>query len=615
MRFLKFRSLIVIIVAALFTGGAWAGDKKVALVIGNSRYAHAVALANPADDARLMAATLRRTGFDVVEGIDLGYAAMRDAINRFTENAYDANVALVYYAGHGMQVNGKNYLVPIDAELTAAAHLRTRTVQIDDFLAALPPDPAVGIVILDACRDNPLSRTMASFFPQNRSNSVVGLAPIDIKPADVGTGGILIAYATDPGAVAFDGKGVNSPYTIALARHLAVPGLEIQSALTRVRSEVTAETSGRQRPWHNASLGREVFLGGEPPKPQANVAAAPAQPPAQSLTGQGPSAWDIEQRIWDEASKRNTMAHYEAYLKQFPNGSFAYLARLNMEQLNGSGAAVSSPEPPRSTGAEPSKTALSSVQPVAPPAAAPVVQQPAPPKGQTQSAAATPSTPAPAGQDVGTELTEAAIGLRFEDRVDLQQRLVALGFELGKSDGSFGAKTRAALADWQSRNGLPRTAFLTPEQVRKLIDETQPLMEEFRLRQAGSEAKSAAKPPKRSETGKSVESVKDRKRQVSSARQASKPPAPRQASRSSTSRYKTCSNVWGSFQVPADQACSAGADNIYLTPSRKKPSAPPKEVRKKAGGKWKTCSNVWGSFQVPANQACKQGNETQYLTP
>ncbi|RUT93626.1 hypothetical protein EOD23_34335, partial [Mesorhizobium sp. USDA-HM6] len=248
-----------------------AGSNRVALVIGNSKYVYAPALPNPAGDARLMADVLRKAGFNVIEGVDLDYAGMRDRLNKFTEASYDADTALIYYAGHGMQVNGKNYLIPVDAELTAPAHLKTRTIQIDELLAALPPDPAVGIVILDACRDNPLARTLAASLPKSRSTTAPGLAPIDVSSADVGSGGVLIAFATDPGAVSYDGNGANSPYTMSLARHLAEPGVEIQSALTRVRGEVTAETDGRQRPWHNASLGREVFIG-----PQAPPAAGPA---------------------------------------------------------------------------------------------------------------------------------------------------------------------------------------------------------------------------------------------------------------------------------------------------------------------------------------------------
>ena len=116
----------------------------------------------PANDARLIASTLRNAGFEVIEGVDQDNAGMHSLISQFTEQSYDADLAVIFYAGHGMQVDGKNFLIPVDAELTSPAYLKTRTVQIDDFMAALPPDPAVGVIILDACRDNPLARTLAA---------------------------------------------------------------------------------------------------------------------------------------------------------------------------------------------------------------------------------------------------------------------------------------------------------------------------------------------------------------------------------------------------------------------------------------------------------------------
>lgn len=439
------------------------GAKRVALVIGNSKYVHAVELPNPANDAHLIASTLRNAGFEVIEGVDQDNAGMHSLISKFTEQSYDAALAVIFYAGHGMQVDGKNFLIPVDAELTSPAYLKTRTIQIDDFMAALPPDPAVGVIILDACRDNPLARTLAASLPKTRSLGS-GLAPIEAKSEGVGTGGILIAYATDPGAIAFDGNGVNSPYSTALARHLTEPGIEIQSALTRVRGEVTETTQGRQRPWHNASLGREVFIG----KPV--VAAAPAAKPATDAAGAAvaaapalvvgePPSWEVEQRLWDEASKRNTAPFYEAYLEQFPNGRFATVARLNIDALKD-------------------------------------------PKAQEREVAALDAAEANPGSAVrtsvgisddmkkvlGTEATENAIGLDRQGRIDLQLRVEALGNELGRVDGNIGAKTRQAIGDWQEENGLPPTTFLTREQLAFLEIQTDPMMEAVRAKHEADQA-------------------------------------------------------------------------------------------------------------------------------
>ncbi|WP_095199101.1 caspase family protein [Mesorhizobium carmichaelinearum] len=473
--FAVFLSGIILVFLAGFGAEAAAPDaKRVALVIGNSNYVHAVTLPNPANDARLIASTLRNAGFEVIEGIDQDNAGMHSLISRFTEQAYDADLAVIFYAGHGMQVDGKNYLIPVDADLTSPAYLKTRTIQIDDFMAALPPDPAIGVIILDACRDNPLARTLAASLPKSRSTSLgTGLAPVEARSDGVGTGGLLIAYATDPGAIAFDGDGTDSPYSTALARHLTEPGVEIQSALTRVRGEVTETTQGRQRPWHNASLGREVFLG------KSVAAATPAANPvadasnAAATSAPGPVAndspsWEVEQRLWDEAVKHNSGPFYQAYLDQFPNGRFATVARLNIDELNDPNAQNRQ------------VAALDTNQANA---------------GSGSAERTSVSVPNEMKQTPGTELTESAIGLDRQGRIDLQLRLEALGNEIGRIDGTLGSQTREAIGIWQSDNGLPQTTYLTREQLAFLVIQSDPMMEAVRAGYAADQAR-AAQPKK-----------------------------------------------------------------------------------------------------------------------
>ncbi len=515
--------------ASLLQSSAFAADgNRVALVIGNGKYAHVPTLANPANDARLMAEVLRNARFNVIEGIDLDYAALHDRLNSFTEASYDAELALIYYAGYGLQVDGKNYLVPVDAELTAPAHLKTRTVRIDELIAALPPAPAVGVIILDACRENPLARTLAASLPKGRSNTAPGLAPISITTTEAGNGRMLIAYATDPGAVCDDGRGANSLYATALARHFAEPGLEIQTALARVRSDVTDETNGRQRPWYNASLGREIVI--EPAAPAVAAAQPPATPaPPASATsssavvpppGTDSRAWEIERRVWDEASKRNTIAHYQAYLRQFPNGAFADLARLNLEQLKGNPPVVAN------TQSDTSK-----------PAAAP----------EPPAATANPEN------DTGTELTESAIGLDREGKIDLQERLLAIGYNPGNADGNLGAATRRAIGVWQKENNLPQTTFLTRKQYVRLQLDTDVAVQSYRARRA-SEAEGNKLQGATSQAGKTEPVV------------GARPARPRLAARSKAalathapsarkSRFRNCSGIDGPFQVPASQKC------------------------------------------------------------
>ncbi|MDX8478349.1 caspase family protein [Mesorhizobium sp. VK24D] len=513
----------------LQAGALAAGNNRVALVIGNSKYVYAPALPNPAGDARLMAEVLRKAGFNVIEGVDLDYAGMRDRLNKFTEASYDADTALIYYAGHGMQVNGKNYLIPIDAELTAPAHLKTRTVQMDELLAALPPDPAVGIVILDACRDNPLARTLAASLPKSRSTTAPGLAPIDVSGSEVGTGGVLIAFATDPGAVSYDGNGANSPYTMSLARHLAEPGVEIQSALTRVRGEVTAETDGRQRPWHNASLGREVFIGPQAPPPaapapQPSATETPAEPPGADARG-----WEIEQRVWDEASKRNTLAHYEAYLQQFPRGAFADLARLNIDQLK---------KPPISVGNTP------------------IVANTKNDASRSATVAQSPAETANPDSDAGTELTESAIGLDRQAKIELQERLLAIGYDLDEADGDFGIKTRQAIGRWQQENRLPPTTFLTPKQYARLKLDTDDALKNYRAQRA-SEAEAKKQESATSQKTEKPQPVVRAKPRREQQREAANPRPTQKAGKPAQrkSGYRTCSGIDGTFEVPASQRC------------------------------------------------------------
>ncbi|MDX8514026.1 caspase family protein [Mesorhizobium captivum] len=485
----------ILFVLAAFSAEAATPEaaKRVALVIGNSKYLNAVPLPNPANDAQLIASTLRNAGFDVIEGVDQDNQGMHSLISRFTEESYNADLAVIFYAGHGMQVDGKNYLIPVDAELTSPAYLKTRTVQIDEFMAALPPDPAVGVIILDACRDNPLARTLAASLPKSRSLGA-GLAPVEAKADGVGTGGVLIAYATDPGAIAFDGNGVDSPYSLALAKHLTEPGVEIQSALTRVRGEVTEATQGRQRPWHNASLGREVFLG--KPAEAAPVAAPVADAAkttaaaAPALVASEPPSWEVEQRLWDEASKKNAIPFYEAYLEQFPNGRFATVAKLNIDQLkdpkagNKQVAALDANEANANAGS----AVRTSV-------------------GITDAMKQTP----------GTEQTEGAIGLDRDGRIDLQLRIEALGNELGQVDGNIGPRTRQAIGVWQGKNGLPQTTYLTGDQLAFLVIQTDPMMDAIRAKNAADQARAAApKKPvvQKTRTLKPVAEKPRRKQQV-----------------------------------------------------------------------------------------------------
>jgi hypothetical protein len=239
------------------TGPAAAPGARVALVIGNGAYVNADPLRNPSNDANAVAGVLRQIGFDVVQGVDLNRLGLEEKIRDFMRRALKARVALLFYSGHGMQVDGKNYLIPVDAKLTEPSDLFFETVEIDKTLDTLADPSRTTIILLDACRDNPMAKRFIRRLPgATRSASVPsGLAAYSA----VGTG-TLIAYATAPGQTALDGKGANSPFTTSLVKYLRVPGLEIRQLLTRVRADVAAATDNQQIPWDNSSLMGDVYL-------------------------------------------------------------------------------------------------------------------------------------------------------------------------------------------------------------------------------------------------------------------------------------------------------------------------------------------------------------------
>jgi tetratricopeptide (TPR) repeat protein len=228
--------------------------RKVALVIGNSAYKHAGTLPNPTNDARDLAAALRKLGFDVVEGRDLDRPGMDGAIRQFSRKLDGADLAIFFYAGHGMQVAGKNYLVPIDAKLERPGDLNFDTVDVALVLAQMESENRVNLIFLDACRDNPLARSLSRSMGTRSSSVGNGLAQIQ---SAVGT---MIAYATQPDNVALDGDGKNSPFTTALLKHIVTPGLDIGTVMRRVRTDVIAATKQKQVPWDHSSLTNDVIL-------------------------------------------------------------------------------------------------------------------------------------------------------------------------------------------------------------------------------------------------------------------------------------------------------------------------------------------------------------------
>ena len=250
----KIAALACVIVSLLMSQAALAA-KRNALVIGNSAYQFADPLANPVNDARAMATQLERLGFETYVGTDLDKMSMDLLLRDFAKAARTGEVNLFFYAGHGMAVDGRNYLVPIDAQFEDETALDFEAVSVDFITKQMSYADAVNLVFLDACRDNPLSRSLSS---GTRSVAVQnGLAEMKIPSAGKG---MAIAFATSPGEVALDGEGNNSPFTTALLEHIDSPNTDITEVFSRVTGDVYESTNQMQRPWLNVSLTGSVML-------------------------------------------------------------------------------------------------------------------------------------------------------------------------------------------------------------------------------------------------------------------------------------------------------------------------------------------------------------------
>ncbi|MBN9270958.1 MAG: caspase family protein, partial [Mesorhizobium sp.] len=226
---------------------------RIALVIGNSAYKNANRLLNPRNDSKAVAAKLKGLGFQVIEGEDLDKPAMDRTVQQFEDAVVGARVALLFYAGHGMQYQGHNYLIPIDARLETASSVNFETVGVDQILAAMSDPGRVGIAMLDSCRDNPLARKFSRNLPR------AFLVGNGMAMTGTDAGGLLIAFATAPDQNASDGDGEHSPFTQALLDNMAAKSTEIGLMLKRVRQEVIHLTNNEQQPWESSSIG-EFYL-------------------------------------------------------------------------------------------------------------------------------------------------------------------------------------------------------------------------------------------------------------------------------------------------------------------------------------------------------------------
>ena len=412
-------TLIVSLFCLIFTANAAKADRRVAFVVGNGTYKNVAQLPNPPIDAKAMASVLRNVGFEVVEGSNLTRDAMTEKLLDFGKRAQGADVAVFFYAGHGIAISGTNYLLPIDADIKSEMDVKLgAAINIDLTLDQTMGDAKVKLVFLDACRDNPFAAKIKSNSPTRSVAVQAGLA--EMKSGE----GTLIAFATGPGQTALDGQGgTNSPFTRALIDHITKPGIEIQQAMTEVRAQVNEETNKNQLPWGHTNLIGSVYLN-PAATPAASAAAAPAGAAVAVAAKSGNP--DVELEFWRSVKESNKPEELNAYLTSYPNGQFKSLALARI-------AAIES---------GPSTTT------------------------RNLTAGVEPAT----FTEEASQTTEDQIGLDKGQRRDVQRRLTGLGFDT-KVTGKFDEETRAVINRWQAARGYPKSGFLNKLQHKALLSE------------------------------------------------------------------------------------------------------------------------------------------------
>ncbi|MBR1152834.1 caspase family protein [Bradyrhizobium sp. JYMT SZCCT0428] len=316
------RALLGIFLTAglIFLAGQPAfADKRVALVIGNSSYRNVAKLNNPANDAAAVAAMLKSAGFDAVESkLDLTVGELRKTLRDFGNRSRDADVAVIYYAGHGIELDGTNYLIPVDATLETDTDVLDEALSLDRVLVAVEPAKQLRLVILDACRDNPFTKSMK----RTIASRAIGRGLAKVEPSSPNT---MIAFAAKAGSTASDGYGKNSPFAAALVNYLAKPGLDLRKAFGFVRDDVLKATNNAQEPFVYGSLGgNDVTLVPAPP-------AAVAAPVDQDAT---------MRRDYEFADRVGTKPVWDAFIERYPSGFFTALAKAQRDKLAAEAARI-----------------------------------------------------------------------------------------------------------------------------------------------------------------------------------------------------------------------------------------------------------------------------------
>jgi uncharacterized caspase-like protein len=423
----------------LVTASAAHADRRVALVVGNSAYASAASLRNPRNDASDMAETLKKLGFEVELGLDLDQQNFAVTIEKFARALDGADVGLFFYAGHGLQLNDKNYLVSINAKLENEFLMSSETIDLTAIVRLMESKTPVNLVFLDACRNNPLAENLRRGLEVTKRSANLGRGLARIEPASRDT---LIAFAAAPGQVAADGNDRNSPFTASLLKNLPRPAVEVSVMLKEVSADVRRATNNSQRPQQLSDMSRTFYFASAAPT-VVNDASAPEQAAKtpSSVVPQGDDrAFDVA--FWNAAQSANECESTRAYLARFPNGIFVDLAKLAERRLckpSRQVTVVESAPPAPSLTPAPATPATSPAAPAVPSFVPPALAT-EPPASTTAPSAVIAALPEPSPAPPASEAGDPDL-VR-----NTQLELIRLGCSTGDADGNWGKSSSLAIS-------------------------------------------------------------------------------------------------------------------------------------------------------------------------
>lgn len=409
--------------------------KRVALVIGNARYEHVSNIPNSANDAQDISAALKRIGFHVTSKQNLDYRELRLTLRDFSEDVVDADMVLVYFAGHGIEIDNTNYLIPTNAELRSDKDVEFEAIRLETVLNAVSTAKGLKLVIVDACRNNPFVSDMV----RTTATRSIGQGLGRIDPS-----GVLVGYSARGGTLALDGDGRNSPYAEAFLEHIEVPGLELGKMFRKVRDTVYELTDGYQEPFTYGSLpGHDIFLVPAALKEPINsddatIDAAKAVRPVDERERSAQRLLGEAMQLEDESAKQGALKLIAQLYPDTRAGQYSQQVTDVVGRTNRKIATLVTP-----------KTTIS-------------------PSG-TESRFDAPEPLPRSNSDI-----EASLNLNRNDYRSIQRGLNALGFSVGPVDGIFGPRSREALKKFQGQNGAERTGYLTAQSFAVLKNVAKP---------------------------------------------------------------------------------------------------------------------------------------------